>query len=359
MTEPSAKAKELAEIFLDSNLGGLDHRINLIKFWGITPGSRVLEIGCGQGDCTTVLADAVGPDGHIDAIDPGAPDYGAPYTLAQCQSHLLAGPLGPRITFHNTDPASFLSTLPPSAKPYDFVVLAHCIWYFETPAILSEIISALAGHTTRLCLVEWGLRADRAETLPHVVTALLLANIEAKRLTPSTENVRSVLSPQQIVSNVLEKGRFALVEETRGKSGDTVQDGYWEVSDLLRNRVEFLDRMKRDEVSDKEIGALVAMFDSVQAGVDIIGDVKDVKTMDWEMVDGVDEERKEESQPSCPNHPNQINQPSATKHNSVTVVSAAPNSQPPPKPEPPHQSLESRLASKMSLKATMMPSSPS
>lgn len=76
MIEPSAKAKELSEIFLDSNLGGLDHRINLVKFWGITPGSRVLELGCGQGDCTTVLADAVGPDGHIDAVDPGAPDYG-------------------------------------------------------------------------------------------------------------------------------------------------------------------------------------------------------------------------------------------------------------------------------------------
>lgn len=321
MIEPSAKAKELSQIFLDSNLGGLDHRINLTKFWGITPGSRVLEIGCGQGDCTTVLADAVGPDGHVDAVDPGAPDYGsytspyttsifvivasvvpitviyllfylsrhllnpqigAPYTLAECQSHLLAGPLGPRINFHNAHPAAFLSTLPSSAKPYDFVVLAHCIWYFETPAILSEIISALAGHTTRLCLAEWGLRADRAETLPHVVTALLLANIEAKRLTPSTRNVRSVLSPQQIVSNVLEKGRFALVEETRGKSGDTLQDGYWEVSDLLRNRVKFLDRMKGDGVSKKEIGALVAMFDSVQAGVDIIGgDVKDVKTMDW------------------------------------------------------------------------------
>ena len=84
------------------------------------------------------------------------------------------------------------------------------------------------------------------------------------------------------MSNVLEKGRFALVEEARGKSGVTLLDGYWEVSDLLRNRVKFLDRMKRDGVSDKEIGALVAMFDSVQAGVDIIGgEVKDVKTMDW------------------------------------------------------------------------------
>lgn len=72
------------------------------------------------------------------------------------------------------------------------------------------------------------------------------------------------------------------MEETRGKSGDTLQDGYWEVSDLLRNRVKFLDRLKRDGVSNKEIGALVAMFDSVQVGVDTIGgDVKDVKTMDW------------------------------------------------------------------------------
>ena len=75
--ESSAKVKELSKIFLDSNAGGLEHRINLVKFWGITPGSRVLEIGCGQGDCTTVLADAVGPDGHVDAVDPGAPDYGS------------------------------------------------------------------------------------------------------------------------------------------------------------------------------------------------------------------------------------------------------------------------------------------
>ena len=87
MTAPSSKAEELAKIFLDSNLGGLDHRINLIKFWGITPGSRVLEIGCGQGDCTTVLADAVGPDGLVDAVDPGAPDYGT--YLHFCSLHMF------------------------------------------------------------------------------------------------------------------------------------------------------------------------------------------------------------------------------------------------------------------------------
>ena len=54
----------------------MDHRLDLVSFWGITPGSRVLEIGCGQGDCTIVLADAVGESGHVNAVDPGAPDYG-------------------------------------------------------------------------------------------------------------------------------------------------------------------------------------------------------------------------------------------------------------------------------------------
>lgn len=57
------------------------HRINIINFFDIEPGSRVLEIGCGQGNCTTVLAAAVGKGGHIDAVDPASLDYGRPFTL--------------------------------------------------------------------------------------------------------------------------------------------------------------------------------------------------------------------------------------------------------------------------------------
>jgi len=83
---PSLKARSLAKLFLQSpstdgsNVMGIawqmDHRLDLVSFWDISPGSRVLEIGCGQGDCTVVLADAVGESGHVDAVDPGAPDYG-------------------------------------------------------------------------------------------------------------------------------------------------------------------------------------------------------------------------------------------------------------------------------------------
>lgn len=84
--DPSPKAHGLAELFLQrpssdgSNARNIawqmDHRLALVAFWGIAPGSRVLEIGCGQGDCTIVLADAVGDEGHVDAVDPGVPDYG-------------------------------------------------------------------------------------------------------------------------------------------------------------------------------------------------------------------------------------------------------------------------------------------
>lgn len=55
-----------------------EHRANIVKSWNIPPGSRVLEIGPGQGDCTIVLATAVGESGHVDAVDPAPLDYGTP-----------------------------------------------------------------------------------------------------------------------------------------------------------------------------------------------------------------------------------------------------------------------------------------
>lgn len=82
--DPSSKAQALGQCFLQNPNGSsarsvawqIEHRLQLVSFWDIKPGSRVLEVGCGQGDCTIVLADRVGETGHVDAVDPGAPDYG-------------------------------------------------------------------------------------------------------------------------------------------------------------------------------------------------------------------------------------------------------------------------------------------
>jgi hypothetical protein len=54
----------------------MEHRLDIIFFLDITPGSRVLEIACGQGDCTIVPADAVEGKCYVGAVDPGAPGYG-------------------------------------------------------------------------------------------------------------------------------------------------------------------------------------------------------------------------------------------------------------------------------------------
>ena len=56
----------------------IEQRAQLVEVWGIKPGEKVLEIGCGQGDCTVVLATAVGENGSVTGVDPADLEYGKP-----------------------------------------------------------------------------------------------------------------------------------------------------------------------------------------------------------------------------------------------------------------------------------------
>jgi predicted methyltransferase len=58
------------------------HRLVLLQHWNIPIGSKVLELGCGQGDCTTVLAYAVGEQGRVVAVDPAELDYGESFRFS-------------------------------------------------------------------------------------------------------------------------------------------------------------------------------------------------------------------------------------------------------------------------------------
>lgn len=62
-------------------LGQIEERVQLVKAWGIQPGENIIEIGCGQGDCTVTLATAVGEKGSVTAVDPASLDYGALYVV--------------------------------------------------------------------------------------------------------------------------------------------------------------------------------------------------------------------------------------------------------------------------------------
>lgn len=57
------------------------HRVEIVSRFNLQPGSNVLEVGCGQGDFTVVLAAAVGKNGHVTAVDPASLDYGTPTSL--------------------------------------------------------------------------------------------------------------------------------------------------------------------------------------------------------------------------------------------------------------------------------------
>lgn len=59
-----------------SSVHQIQHRIDILNKWNFPLGSKILEIGCGQGDCTLVTAYMVGDQGHVTAIDPAPVDYG-------------------------------------------------------------------------------------------------------------------------------------------------------------------------------------------------------------------------------------------------------------------------------------------
>jgi SAM-dependent methyltransferase len=258
------------------------HRINLINAWApaISPGTRVLELGCGQGTCTQGLAEAVSsPDdptsaGHITAVDPGAPDYGAPFTLAQAQSHLSAGPLGPLITFHRADPVEFLAANPD--ENWDVAVLAHCIWYFPSPETLGQILSALQGRVARVCLAEWALHATEPAATAHVLAALTRAAFEAHRV-GSTENIQMVVSPG-VVKGVAGEVGWKIEREGTVVPKAELSDGFWETGTVVDK--EFADDVEKEISEGRVKAALTSARDATIAAAVSAGGVDKVRSMD-------------------------------------------------------------------------------
>lgn len=74
-------ASSSADLQTSGLIDQMAERISLVNAWKIHAGARVLEVGCGQGDCTIPLAAAVGEEGHVTALDPANLDYGASRVL--------------------------------------------------------------------------------------------------------------------------------------------------------------------------------------------------------------------------------------------------------------------------------------
>ncbi|KAH9917285.1 S-adenosyl-L-methionine-dependent methyltransferase [Amylocystis lapponica] len=244
----------------DLTLSQIQERVHLVKAWDIKAGERVLEIGCGQGECTATLAAAVGAQGLVTALDSASLDYGSPYTLGEAQGHLRASPLGNRMKFIKADPLDYLAR---TTRTFTTAVFSHCIYYFSSPAVFAAILERLVPRVARICVAEWALCASHPRAMPHVLAALTSAALQCHKPV-SESNIRTVLSPAAMRAAAASVGLAVAKEETIIPA-EGMADGRWETRIVLSHA--FAHEIDEYVKEDRERAAVHALRDSVKAAV--------------------------------------------------------------------------------------------
>lgn len=207
----------------------LEHRLKLINFWGIASGSRVLEIGCGQGDTTIALAFTVGEDGFVYGVDIAPDSYGSPETLGEARQRIKNSSIGDRLEMKFNfdvldDKVSF------EKNQFDYVILSHCLWYFSSKDMLKSIIERIKDWGEKICIAEWNPDITLPEQLPHYKAATIQAICESYKHS-SQSNIRTMFYPNDI-RNILLSCGIDIIKEGDVYSPN-MQDCEWEVSMTL------------------------------------------------------------------------------------------------------------------------------
>ncbi|MEU0879346.1 methyltransferase domain-containing protein [Lentzea sp. NPDC005914] len=207
----------------DIQVAQTTYRCALGREWRIPDGASVLEVGCGQGDMTAVLASLVGPNGRVVGVDVASPSYGSPVTVGQSAEHLLAGPLGSRISMrYETDVLS-----DDVGTGYELVVLAHCSWYFASVDLLARTLSKLRSLGSRLCFAEWDPEPAHPDQIPH-----LLAVLAQDRMGETDGNVRAPLTRATLLA-ALDRAGWQ-VEQVVDVDTSGLQDADWEIASAVK-----------------------------------------------------------------------------------------------------------------------------
>lgn len=198
------------------------HRLALAAHWSPLRGVRLLEIGCGQGDTTAVLADLVGAAGHVLATDPGPAGHGTPVTLGDSLRHLTAGPLGDRV---ETRLGFDLAAAAPEPG-FDAVVLAHCSWYMADASALRRLLERAREWAPVLHFAEWDPAPTSPDQFAHHFAVRLQAHLVATG--PRGDgNVRTPFSRPQILRLLAETGWHEGPAASVPAAG--LQDADWEI----------------------------------------------------------------------------------------------------------------------------------
>jgi len=202
------------------------HRQRIVAAWGVEEGSRLLEVGCGQGDTTEVLAEAVGPAGHVLAIDSAPRSYGSPMTLGEATDALKASPIGTRMQFRFETDILDGSDL----GRFDAAVLSMSSWYFGSEEQLRITLARLRDVAARLYFAEWDLIPSVLEQLPHLLAVLIQARLYAIGNIPDG-NVRTPLARAQALG-VIESAGWTIDRVETVAAGE-LEDADWEIRNCL------------------------------------------------------------------------------------------------------------------------------
>lgn len=231
------------------------YRRRIVDCWKIPTGARILEVGCGQGDMTVALAETVGPKGHVTAIDIANRDYGSPLTLGQASDLIKESELGNRIEFRfdcDVTSPDF------EAIDFDFAVMVHCSWYFDSANQLTQTLSALTKKAKTLCFAEWDTVPTSLEQIPHLLAVLIQGQIEAFR-TESNSNIRSPFTVSQLKRIIVDSG-WAITSTASPDTSD-LQDADWEIAECLANS---LNHARSLNLEPKHLTLLIGQLDTLR-----------------------------------------------------------------------------------------------
>ncbi len=207
-----------------------EYRRLVVEGWDFPAGSRILEIGCGQGDMTAVLAEVVGENGFVTAVDIASPSYGAPQTLGEATAAIKASEIGHRIEFRLEfdvleQPAVF--------KPdtFDFAVLEHCSWYFPSQETLQRTLAVIRPWAKTLLFAEWDMEAKTVEQIPHLLAVLIQGQTEGIKES-SEANIRTPL-PRELAIETIRAAGWEVTKLSTIETGG-LQDADWEIQESLR-----------------------------------------------------------------------------------------------------------------------------
>jgi SAM-dependent methyltransferase len=143
---------------MDRNLA--DSAEAALRLASARPGERVLDIGCGAGVTSLMLADAVGPNGRVTGVDVSQPML----TLARSRTQAW------NIEFIEADAALY-----PFKSEFDLIFSRFGVMFFADPIAAFANIRVGADRGARLAFICWrAVKENEWASLPYSAAKSLL-----------------------------------------------------------------------------------------------------------------------------------------------------------------------------------------